>query len=188
MIYLQLFIEFFKTGLFAVGGGLATIPFLYQISDRYGWFTRDMLADMIAVSEATPGPIGVNMATYTGYITGHEYLGIAGGILGGVITTLGIVAPSIIVILIIAKALDAYKSNRFVQRAFYSLRPAVAGLITAVAWSLALEIFDFGVDIKMNIVSIILFAASVFCVFKFNKIHPILYIVIGAVLGVIFRL
>ncbi len=188
MIYLKLFIEFFKTGLFAVGGGLATIPFLYQIADRYGWFTRSMLTDMIAVSESTPGPLGVNMATYVGYITGHDYLGIPGGIIGGVITTLGIIAPSIIVILIIARALDAYKSNRFVQSAFYSLRPAVAGLITGVAWSLATGIFNLGQDLKITVISAVVFAAAIFCVFKFKKIHPILYILFGAVLGVILKL
>ena len=94
MIYLRLFYEFFKAGLFAVGGGMATLPFLYDISDSTGWFTHSQLADMIAVSESTPGPIGVNMATYVGYTTG--------GIPGAVIATLGIITPSIIIILIIA--------------------------------------------------------------------------------------
>ena len=105
MIYLRLFYEFFKAGLFAVGGGMATLPFLYDISDSTGWFTHSQLADMIAVSESTPGPIGVNMATYVGYTTG--------GIPGAVIATLGLITPSIIIILIIAKALQAFRQSKY---------------------------------------------------------------------------
>ena len=101
-IYLQLFIEFFKAGLFAVGGGMATIPFLYDISDRTGWYTHAQLIDMIAISESTPGPIGVNMATYVGFSTA--------GIPGSVIATLGLITPSIIVILIIAGFYNAFKN------------------------------------------------------------------------------
>ena len=103
MIYLQLFFEFFKAGLFAIGGGLATIPFLTDIGQRTGWFTSGELANMIAISESTPGPMGVNMATYVGFHTG--------GIAGGVIATLGLVAPSIIVILIIARFLQKFRRD-----------------------------------------------------------------------------
>ena len=115
MLYLQLFYEFFKTGLFAIGGGLATLPFLYDMADKYPWFTRTDLANMIAVSESTPGPIGVNMATYVGFTTG--------GILGSIIATCGLVLPSLIIIIIIAKFLESFQDNRFVQSAFYGLRP-----------------------------------------------------------------
>ncbi|MBO7253614.1 MAG: chromate transporter, partial [Oscillospiraceae bacterium] len=87
MIYLQLFFEFFKTGLFAVGGGMATIPFLYNMSDKTGWFTYQDLANMIAVGESTPGPIGVNMATYVGVLTGMSQGGNAQAILGAVVAT-----------------------------------------------------------------------------------------------------
>ena len=97
MIYLSLFWEFFKTGLFATGGGMATLPFLYRMSETKGWFTAAQLADMVAVSESTPGPIGVNMATYVGFTTA--------GIPGSLIATIGLVTPSIIVILIIARIL-----------------------------------------------------------------------------------
>lgn len=103
MIYLQLFFEFFKAGLFAIGGGMATLPFLYDISDKTGWFTYGQLADMVAISESTPGPIGVNMATYVGFTTA--------GIPGSVIATLGLITPSIIIILIIAGFLKAFKDN-----------------------------------------------------------------------------
>jgi len=188
MIYIRLFLEFFKTGLFAVGGGLATIPFLYEMADKYGWFSRSMLTDMIAISESTPGPIGVNMATYTGFLAGLGEHGIFGGVLGGITTTLGLIAPSVIIILCIAKALEAYKNNKIVQSAFYSLRPAVAGLITGVALSLAKEIFNFNLDLKVSIISAVIFIATLFGVFKLKKIHPILFILFGAVLGVVFGL
>jgi len=123
MIYLQLFYEFFKTGLFAVGGGLATLPFLYDMADRTGWFTRTQLADMLAVSESTPGPIGVNMATYVGYVTR--------GIPGAIVSTLGLVTPSVIVILMIAAFLKAFRHNRYVEAAFYGLRPASTAMVAA---------------------------------------------------------
>lgn len=123
MIYLQLFWEFFKVGLFAVGGGMATIPFLQEMGQRTGWFTSAMLADMIAVGESTPGPIGINMATYVGYT--------AGGIPGGVVATLGEITPSVIVILIIAAFLQAFRDNKYVERAFYGMRPASTALIAA---------------------------------------------------------
>ena len=123
MIYLRLFYEFFKTGLFAVGGGMATVPFLYDIADKTGWFTYDKLADMIAVSESTPGPIGVNMATYVGFTTA--------GIPGAVCATIGLVTPSVILILIIAKFLAGFSDNKYVKSAFYTIRPASSALIAA---------------------------------------------------------
>ena len=127
MIYLRLFWEFFKTGLFSVGGGLATLPFIYDMSDRTGWFTYQQIADMVAVSESTPGPIGVNTATYVGYITG--------GVPGALIATLGLVTPAVICILIIASCLKKFRENRFVDHAFYGLRPASAALIAAAGFS-----------------------------------------------------
>ncbi len=127
MIYLRLFWEFFKTGLFSVGGGLATLPFIYDMSDRTGWFTYQQIADMVAVSESTPGPIGVNTATYVGYITG--------GVPGALVATLGLVTPAVICILIVASCLKKFRENRFVDHAFYGLRPASAGLIAAAGFS-----------------------------------------------------
>lgn len=126
MIYLRLFWEFFKTGLFSVGGGLATLPFIYDMSDRTGWFTYQQIADMVAVSESTPGPIGVNTATYVGYITG--------GVPGALVATLGLVTPAVICILIIASCLKKFRENRFVDHAFYGLRPASAALIAAAGF------------------------------------------------------
>ena len=127
MLYLQLFWEFFKTGLFAVGGGLATLPFLQDMADRTGWFTHAQLADMLAVSESTPGPIGVNMATYVGFTTG--------GVGGALVATIGLVTPSVIVILIVAAFLKAFRDSKWVNAAFYGLRPASTALVAAAGIS-----------------------------------------------------
>ena len=125
MIYITLFVEFFKVGLFTIGGGLAALPFLYDLAEKYTWITKSMIADMIAISQSTPGPIGVNMATYAGFK--------AAGILGGVVATFSIVLPSFIIIVIVANFLNKFKESKLVDSAFKGLRPAVTGLI-AVAW------------------------------------------------------
>ena len=127
MIFLELFFRFFKAGLFAVGGGLATLPFLYEISDATGWFSHAQLADMVAISESTPGPIGVNMATYVGYSSA--------GLLGGLVATLGLITPSVIVIMIVARFLRSFSDNKYVQAVFYGLRPASTALISAAGYS-----------------------------------------------------
>lgn len=189
MIYLKLFFEFFKTGLFAVGGGMATLPFLYDISARTGWFTPAQLADMIAVSESTPGPIGVNMATYVGFTTA--------GIMGSVIATLGLVTPSVIIILLIARVLQAFRQNKYVDSAFYGLRPCSVGLIAA-AGVLVVKIAMFNADLYaqtgklldlFNIKAIIL-AAAVLVFTRYikatKKLHPICFILASAVIGVVF--
>lgn len=190
MTYLYLFWEFFKTGLFAVGGGLATIPFLMDIADRYDWFTRAELTDMIAVSESTPGPIGINMATYAGYQAGSAEDGFFAGILGALVATLSLVLPSIIVILIIAGFLNRFKDSRLVKNTFYSLRPAVIGLLFVSLLGVALPLFfDFtatAVTDIINIKSVVLFGLMLFGVLKFKK-HPILYIGIGALVGILFK-
>ncbi|MCF2620165.1 chromate transporter [Oscillibacter valericigenes] len=181
MIYLRLFWEFFKAGLFAVGGGMATLPFLYDISDKTGWFTRAQLADMIAVSESTPGPIGVNMATYVGFITG--------GVPGALTATIGLITPSIIIILIVAAFLQAFRDSRYVTGAFYGLRPASTALITAAGLVVVRETFVLtdGVFFWQG-----LLLAAVLLVFtrwvKATKNwHPIVFIGISALVGVVFR-
>ena len=126
MMYLRLFWEFFKTGLFSIGGGLATLPFLKAIGQSTGWFTQSQLADMVAVSESTPGPMGINMATYVGYTVG--------GVPGGIIATIGEVAPAIVIIIIIAAFLKAFEDNEYVKAGFYGLRPASTGLIAAAGF------------------------------------------------------
>ncbi len=144
MIFLKLFFAFFKTGLFAVGGGMATIPFLYEMADTTDWFTRDDLSNMIAVSESTPGPIGVNMATYVGFITGaSEFegaLSTPAAILGAIVATLGLITPAVIIILIVAMFLKNFRDNKQLNNAFYGLRPASTGLIAAAGISVIFSV------------------------------------------------
>ena len=191
MIYLQLFWEYFKTGLFAVGGGMATIPFLYDISDKTGWFTHQDLANMIAVGESTPGPIGVNMATYVGYVTGMGNGGIGNAILGAVTATAGLVLPSLIVILIVAAMLKRFKNNPLVQNAFYGLRPASTGLIAAAGISVAFSnLFGssvFSVNWKGWILAAVLWLLTN-KVGKTKKLHPIVFIGASALVGIVFSM
>ena len=191
MIYLQLFWEFFKTGLFAVGGGMATIPFLYDMSDKTGWFTHQDLANMIAVGESTPGPIGVNMATYVGYITGMQQGGLGNAILGACTATLGLVFPSLTVILIVSAILNNFRSNSYVNRAFYGLRPASTGLIAAAGISVALSnLFDFSAA-AINYNGLLLAALLWVLTNKVKKtkgLHPILFIGFSALVGILFSM
>ena len=198
MMYLQLFWEFFKTGLFAVGGGMATIPFLYDMSDKTGWFSYNDLANMIAVGESTPGPIGVNMATYVGFVTGMQQGGILPAVLGAVIATLGLITPSVIVILIVAAILESFRNDRYVESAFYGLRPASTGLIAAAGFSVvASNLFFSDAWLQGNwlgafnwkgiVLAIILWlATNVFK--KTKKLHPIVFIGFSALVGIILKM
>ena len=189
MLYLRLFWEFFKTGLFAVGGGMATLPFLYSMSDATGWFTHAQLADMIAVSESTPGPIGVNMATYVGFSTA--------GIPGAVVATLGLITPSVIIILIIAKVLAAFRQNKTVDAAFYGLRPCSVGLIAAAGLLVVkIALFDFDLyqqtGVLMNLFNwkAIILAAVLIVLTRYvkplKKLHPVFFILGSAAVGALF--
>ena len=193
MTYLLLFIEFFKTGLFAIGGGLATIPFLREMCHTHPtWFNEELLGNMIAVGESTPGPIGVNMATYVGYTVGYGEYGLLGGLIGGFITTFGLVLPSVIIIVIIAKLLTAFKENKLVARSFYSIRPAVVGMIASAAITMIKSgVFTKGgnllqsIDIKAAVLFAVLLVAM--NIKKLKKLHPIVFIVIAGVVGAIFK-
>lgn len=187
MIYFILFNEFFKIGLFSLGGGLATLPFLYALSEKYTWLNAAMLPNMIAVSESTPGPIGVNMATYAGFE--------AAGPLGGFIATLGLVTPSVIIILMIATFLSKLNENKYIKSSFYGLRPTVTALIALSGF----EIFKdsiFTVDSFQNshqFLDLINFRALIllitfYFVMSKVKLHPILFIMIGALIGIILAL
>lgn len=198
MIYLMLFWEFFKTGLFAVGGGMATIPFLYDLSDKTGWFSHNDLANMIAVGESTPGPIGVNMATYVGFITGMKQGGVLASILGAVVATIGLITPSVIIILIIAAALKNFRDNKYVNNAFYGLRPASTGLIAAAGFTvLANTMFDKGVYLDSSFINAINWEGIILAVAlwlltnvvkKTKKLHPIVFIGLSALIGIIFKM
>jgi len=185
MTFLQLFWEFFKTGLFAVGGGLATLPFLKQISLKYPWFTPTDLMDMIAVSESTPGPMGVNAATYAGF---H-----AAGLAGSVVATFSLVLPSVIIIIMISHVLARFRESKLVSDAFTGLRPASAGLILGAmlevfsASLLRLELWD-GVKSlisTINLPAVLLFVVLSVGIYKLKKVHPIFFILAGGLCGVV---
>lgn len=178
----KLFIEFFKTGLFAVGGGLATIPFLSEIGEKYQWFSDEILSMMIAISESTPGPMGVNMATYVGYDVA--------GFLGGIVATLSLVSPSIIVICIIANYFEKFKDAKIVKMIFNGIKPAVIAFIIAACLNLFISTL-----LNLNYVNILdlfkwkcvaLVVILLFVSYKYPKLHPIVYILASAVVGIVF--
>ena len=184
MIYLRLFYEFFKTGLFSVGGGMATIPFLTDIGEKTGWFTNADLMNMLAVSESTPGPIGINMATYVGFTVA--------GVPGGVIATLGEITPSIIVILIIAAFLEKFRNSTLVSNAFYGLRAASTGLIMAAAFGVIMTVLLSGsgegffgkINVQGLILAVVLFVLTNY-VKPLKKLHPVVFIALSAVVGIV---
>lgn len=197
MMYLQLFWEFFKTGLFAIGGGMATVPFLQDIALRTGWYTAGQLADMIAVSESTPGPIGVNMATYVGYTVGVSHGGVGMGVVSAMIATLGLITPSVIIILIISYFLKKFREAKVVNNTLYGLRAASVALISAAGINIVLfsllgvqDIFHIA-DAKINPLAVVLAAVVLVLtryVKKTKKLHPIWFIALSAVAGVVFKL
>lgn len=187
MTILTLMYEFFKTGLFSVGGGLATLPFLYEMSGRHPeWFSFSDIADMIAISESTPGAIGINMSTYAGFRTA--------GIPGGILASLALALPCVIVILIIARFLARFRQNKLVEGAFYGLRPAsiamisVAGLNVAQVALVHMDALSTGAGLGgFFIWKALALAAVLFVVMRKLKWNPILLIAISAVIGIIFE-
>ena len=184
MIYLRLFYEFFKIGLFAVGGGMATLPFLQRLGESTGWFGSQLITDMVAISESTPGPIGINMATYVGYNVA--------GFWGGFVATMGEILPCIIIVIIFSKFLTKLKGNKYMDYAFYGMRPAVTGLIAAAAVSvmqvavLSTELFKQTGNIAdlADPKKIIWFVLVFWAIRKFKK-HPVMYIAVSAVAGIL---
>ncbi len=198
MILCKLFWEFCKTGLFAIGGGMATVPFLREIADKTGWFTAGQLADMIAVSESTPGPLGVNMATYVGYTVGSSQLGCPRmGIVGAVTATLGLIFPSIVIVLCISFFLKRFRTSTLVDAALYGLRPASVALISAAGVEIVLfailrvdSIYQIGAA-QLSWKSVLL-AAGVYAgtnlIPKLKKLHPIWFILLSAIAGIVLKM
>ncbi len=188
MIFFYLFITFFKIGLFTVGGGYAMLPFIQSEVLRLGWLTNEEIINFIAVSESTPGPFAINIATYVGSQMGGEF-GIAGGILGSLCATLGVVLPSFLIILIIAAFFEKFKDNKIVVGCMSGLKPAVIGLIGSAVISIATTVF-FPVTITVSVfstpqfyISLILLIAM--AVLALKKVHPIIIICISAVVGIV---
>lgn len=195
MILLRLFFEFCRVGLFSVGGGLATIPFLTDLGERTGWYASGQLADMIAISESTPGPMGVNMATYVGFT--------AAGVPGGVIATLGLIFPSVVIILIIAGFLQKFRQSKAVDAVFYGLRAASVALISAALLQVAKIALMFhesavetapGPYVSKTVLfywPAIILAVVIFVLVKFTplkKLHPICFIGLAALAGILFQM
>lgn len=186
MIFLQLFWEFFQIGLFAVGGGMATLPFLTHLSEMTGWFPQSLITDMVAISESTPGPIGINMATYVGYNVA--------GIFGGIVATLGETLPSILIVVFVSKSLERFRSSPLVDDIFYGLRPAVTGLIAAAGFAvLKTAMLHVSAWQQSGLLSelldwrkLVLFAAAFVAIRKW-KLHPIVYIACSAFVGIVFQ-
>ena len=188
LLLLELFGRFFLVGLFSVGGGLATLPFLTSMGEATGWFTAADISNMVAISESTPGPMGINMATYVGYTVG--------GVPGSVLAPLGLIAPSIAIIMIISRVLMKFRSSKYVNYAFYGLRAASVGLIAAACYSVAKialfksEVFSqtgnffLSFDLKSVILCVVVFAA----IMGIKKLHPIACIAIAAVIGILFQM
>ncbi len=168
MIYFKLFLEFFHIGLFSFGGGYATLPFLYHIADVQKWYTTKELTDMIAVSSITPGPVGVNVATFAGFKTA--------GILGSLIATTSVILPSFIIVIIISKILEQFKHNKYVRSVIYTLKPAGCGLLAAV-----------GVDMFINNINIpgMILLAGLFFASLTEKRDPLFYLAVSALVGLI---
>lgn len=184
MIYVRLFWEFFKIGLFAVGGGMATLPFLQRLSERSGWFPQSLITDMVAVSESTPGPIGINMATYVGCNVA--------GLLGGVVATLGTIVPSLVIVLTVSRYLERFRGSRLAGDVFYGLRPAVTGLIAAAGLGvvqscmLRMDIYrETGILVDLFDFKKLLCFGLAFAAIRRFKLHPAVYIGCAAVVGLL---
>ena len=188
MTYLWLFLEFLQTGLFAVGGGYATLPFIHNMMERYPeWFGTLKLADIAAISEATPGPVGVNAATFAGYS--------AAGVPGALIATIALVLPSFVIIALVARALEKYRQNRLVGEVLFTLRPAVTGLIAAAAWSvlyaaLFVAPLSGGLMQAMNWGNVALYAVLLGLLFvpKVKDVHPVFFFLAGGIAGALMGL
>lgn len=186
-LLIRLYFEFFKTGLFSIGGGMATIPFLQHMGESTGWFTNQQLTTMIAVSESTPGPLGINMATYVGFETG--------GIPGSLAATLGVITPGIIIILIIASFLNKFRNNRNVEAVFSGLRPASTALIVSAGLTVAASIFFTSNNLSPDSFPAVRWPTLILAVAAFSamqwtplkKLHPICFIAAAAVIGIMFQ-
>ena len=188
MIFLELFWAFFKVGAVTIGGGYAMLPFIQQEVLNRGWMPEEDIVNFIAVSESTPGPFAINIATYVGSVVGGQDWGLFGTVFGAFCATLGVVLPSFVIILIVAKIYEAFKKSKTVKGIMTGLKPAVVGLIGAAVLTIVATVFAPGgwtLSIFREITTYIwlaLFAIATFMAFK--KVHPILIILISAVAGI----
>lgn len=168
-LFIHLFLQFFHVGVFSFGGGYATLPFLYDIAEKYHWYSAKQLTDMLAISSITPGPIGVNVATFAGFATS--------GILGSLIATTAIILPSYIIVTIVYKVLDKFRTNRNVTGAIRGLKPAGCALLSAVGIKLLFTS-------NLHLLGTLILVAFVVASLK-QKHDPLFYLGISAVLGLV---
>ncbi|MDR1278055.1 MAG: chromate transporter [Treponema sp.] len=175
--------EFCKIGLFSVGGGLATLPFLFALAEQANPLTPEKIGDFLAIAQSSPGAVGINIGAQAGFLFA--------GIPGACIAALSLAAPSIVVIITIARVLQSFRENRIVAAVFSGLRPAAAGLLVAAGFNVwRLSLFDTAASGIFGLIrwkECILFGAFFFCVHKL-KGHPIIYIAIAAALGIVLGL
>jgi len=180
MIYLELFWTFFKIGAFTFGGGYAMLPLIQAEVTAKGWISEESIVNFVAVSESTPGPFAVNMATYVGSEMG--------GIFGAVCATLGVVVPSFVIILIVAQCFERFKSSRVIRGCMSGLKPAVIGLIATAVLSIGATVFipgGWSLAILAQISTYIFLGISALAlVLAFKKVHPIWIICLSAALGI----
>ena len=197
MIYLLLFWEYFKIGLFTIGGGYAMLPMVIQVVEKHQWLTTDQLYNFIGVAESTPGPFAINLATFVGTMVGNEQFGFWGGVLGAVVATFGVVLPSLVIIIIVSKLLERFKTSKHVQGVLYGIRPVVVGLVLSALIGIATNVVLPNVDLTdipssnltpFNWVSLIMMCAFLplsRLKIKGKKLHPIFMILLSAGLGVL---
>ena len=197
MIYLLLFWEYFKIGLFTIGGGYAMLPMVIQIVEKHQWLTTDQLYNFIGVAESTPGPFAINLATFVGTMVGNNQFGFWGGVLGAVVATFGVVLPSLVIIIIVSKLLERFKTSKHVQGVLYGIRPVVVGLVLSALIGIATNVVLPNVDLTdipssnltpFNWVSLIMMCAFLplsKIKIKGKKVHPIFMILLSAGLGVL---
>lgn len=190
MIFIELFYTFFLIGAFTFGGGYAMLPLIQAEVERKGWLPSEQIVNFIAVSESTPGPFAINIATYVGNQMGMKEFGsVFAGIIGAICATLGVVLPSFIIILIVAKCYDAFKSSTAVNGAMTGLKPAAIGLIGAAVYKIGMTVFfpnGFTTAVFTGApfyISLVLFAVMAFLTFKV-KLHPIIIICVSAAVGI----
>ena len=169
MIYLYLALEFFKIGLFSFGGGYATIPFLYNISEVYGWYSVKELTQMVAVASITPGPVGINAATYAGLKTA--------GLLGSMIATVSEMLPSLILVIIVSKLLRRFSENFYIKSLIATLKPISCALLTSVAVGLLKP--------ELNDIKAIILLAVLILLSRKSKKDPLFYMLISAAVGTV---
>ena len=188
MIFLKLFLTFFKIGLFTFGGGYAMLPLIQSEVLANEWMELSDLVDFIAVSESTPGPFAINISTYIGSVLGSDF-GVLGGIFGSFCATLGVVTPSFIIILIVAHFYEKFKTNRVISGCMTGLKPATIGLIGSAVISVAGTVFfPNGVDFSLITTPAFIVSACIFAVMlvlAIKKVNPIIIICISAVCGLI---